>query len=153
MVYDWQILAVGGLKNKFFAGAAAEYEKRLKPFARLRVTEIKPTAFGAADKKRVKERETEKIDSILKKEEKGRVFILDAEGDKLTSEDFAKLIDKTSGAIFVVGGSLGFSENFKKQYRRISLTALTMPHELARVVLLEQLYRAAAKLRGKEYDY
>lgn len=78
---------------------------------------------------------------------------MDAAGDKLDSDKFAKLVETTPGAIFVLGGSLGFTDGLKNKYRRISLTSLTMPHELARVVLLEQLYRAAAKLRGKVYDY
>lgn len=153
MVYDWKILAVGGLRSKFFAGAAAEYEKRLKPFARLRMVELKSTPFGTTDKERVKNKEAEKISLVLEKEDKNKVFLLDAAGDKLDSDKFAGLIDMTPGAIFVLGGSLGFSDGLKKKYRRISLTSLTMPHELARVVLLEQLYRTAAKLRGKIYDY
>ena len=153
MVYDWRILAVGELRSKFFAAAAAEYEKGLKPFARLRITEIKSVPFGATDKERVKNKEVEKLVAILDKEDKNKIFLLDAAGDKLDSDKFAKLLDSTPGALLVLGGALGFPENFKNKYRRISLSPLTMPHELARVVLLEQLYRAAAKLRGKVYDY
>ncbi len=153
MVYDWRILAVGELRSKFFAAAGAEYEKRLKPFVRLRVTEIKPVAFGATDKERTKNKEAEKLTAVLDKEDKHKIFLLDAAGDKLDSDKFAQLLDATPGAVFVLGGALGFPENFKKKYRRISLSPLTMPHELARVVLLEQLYRAVTKLRGKVYDY
>lgn len=153
MIYDWRILSVGGIKNKFFAAAAEEYQKRLKPFVRLRITEIKPIPFGAADRARVKTKESDSLASALDSEDRNKVFLLDAAGDKLDSDKFAKLLEATPGAILVLGGSLGFSESLKNKYRRISLTTLTLPHELARVVLLEQLYRAASKLRGKTYDY
>jgi 23S rRNA (pseudouridine1915-N3)-methyltransferase len=146
-------LAIGGVRSKFFKEAAAEYEKRLKPFARLRITELKSTSFGVSDKERAKAKEMERLVSVLEKEEKNKVCLLDAAGDKLDSDKFAELVDSIPGVVFVVGGSLGFSDELKKKYRRISLTSLTLPHELARVVLLEQLYRAAAKLRGKTYDY
>ena len=153
MVYDWKILAVGEMRSPIFRSAAEEYEKRIKPFARLKIIETKPASFGVTDKERAKTKEIEGLSKISEKEEKNKVFLLDAGGDKLDSEKFAELVDKSQGLVLVLGGALGFSEDFKKKYRRISLSALTMPHELARVVLLEQLYRAAAKLRGKTYDY
>lgn len=153
MVYDWKIVAVGEMRSKIFRTAAAEYEKRLKPFARLKILEIKPVPFGVTDKERAKTKEVEKLSEVLKKEERNKIFLLDADGEKLNSEKFSELVEKNQGLVLVLGGALGFSEDFKKKYKRISLSVLTMPHELARVVLLEQLYRAAAKLRGKIYDY
>jgi 23S rRNA (pseudouridine1915-N3)-methyltransferase len=153
MVYDWKIVAVGEMRSKIFRAVATEYEKRLKPFARLKILETKPIPFGVTDKERAKTKEVEKLSEILEKEEKNKVFLLDADGDKLNSEKFAELVEKNQGLVLVLGGALGFSEDFKKKYKRVSLSSLTMPHELARVVLLEQLYRAAAKLRGKTYDY
>ncbi len=153
MVYDWKIVAVGEMRSPALKEVAGEYEKRLKPFARLRITEVKPVPFGITDKERAKNKEVEKLSEVLEKEEKNKIFLLDADGEKLNSEKFAELVEKNQGLVLVVGGALGFSEDFKKKYKRISLSSLTMPHELARVVLLEQLYRAAAKLRGKIYDY
>lgn len=153
MVYDWKIVAVGQMRSQSFREAAGEYEKRLKPFARLNIKEIKSIPFRLTDKERARAKEVEKLSEILEKEEKNKIFLLDADGEKLNSEKFTELVEKNQGLVLVLGGALGFSEDFKKKYKRISLSALTMPHELARVVLLEQLYRAAAKLRGKIYDY
>jgi len=151
------ILAVGGVKNNFFKDAIAEYLKWLKPYLKVAVVEIAPESFRSdSDKISAKDKEADKILSYLKKYDKDSVFILDEAGKLYNSVGFANLLHSRLGKemVLVIGGSLGFGEKIYSQgYPKISLSSLTFTHEMARLILAEQIYRAVTIMEGKEYHY
>ncbi len=151
---DITIVAVGKIKESHWREAMAEYEKRLKPYAKIAFEEVSPEPICVGDKEKTKKVEGEKVARFLAKYPKNEVFLLTEKGKSLDSEGFAGLLqEKNEQAVFVLGGSLGFSKELMKKYSQISLSDLTFPHELARVVLMEQLYRAATIMNGKEYHH
>lgn len=155
---DITILAVGRIKDKNLADFSTEYLKRLKPFAKVKVIEIIPAAFSINTKEAAKRFEGEKIMEILQKEEAkangATAYLLAERGLSFkSSPDFAAWLAKKTPLILVLGGALGFSDELYKSYPQISLSPLTFPHELARVIALEQIYRAATILNNKEYHY
>ncbi len=143
------LICVGKIKEKFFTDAINEYKKRLGRFCDFEITEIPdlsiPDNAGASEKEKIKEREGEKI---LEKIKSGAyVVTLCIEGKTLSSEELAKTMldatQTTSHIIFIIGGSLGLSDAVKaKSHLRLSFGRMTLPHQLMRVVLSEQIYRA-----------
>ncbi|MEK7098091.1 MAG: 23S rRNA (pseudouridine(1915)-N(3))-methyltransferase RlmH, partial [Patescibacteria group bacterium] len=117
--------------------------------------ELGPTPFNNSNKNKAKKLEAEKILNYLEKHSDSRIFILHEEGENINSRDFARTLERSNGrTIFVVGGSLGFDDSvLEKSWQKLSLSPLTFPHEMARVILLEQIYRAATIIKGKEYHY
>lgn len=151
---DITIIAVDHVRNSDIAGAIAEYLTRLRPYASIKTEEVKPEPFGPGTKEKSKKAEGERLAKILGKYRKESVWLLHEKGQEFVSEDFAKKMESGNGqAVFVIGGALGFSDELLDQYRQLSLSRMTMPHELARLVLIEQIYRAATIMRGKEYHY
>ncbi len=154
---DITIIAVGKLKEKYFQTAFAEYEKRLRPYARLKVVGLPSAPFSKSTKAQAKRFEGETIEKYLVKAEKENnpavVYLLAERGKIFSSPDFASWLVKKQPLILIVGGALGFSDELYEKYPQISLSPLTFPHELARVVLIEQIYRAATILSNKEYNY
>jgi len=142
-MFSVSIIAIGKLKNNSFKKVCEEYQQRIIPFAKIEVIEVDAeSSFSTTDKERVQKKEEERIEKILEKN-KGNVFLLSEDGKQYNSSKLAELIIKTNEKnIFIIGGSFGFSDVFKKKYKACSLSLLTFPHELARVVLVEQLYRA-----------
>lgn len=150
------ILAVGRIKEKHFKEAAGEYQKRLGPYAKIIMEEVDPEPFSReSDKGKSRKRESERLIKALEKYSDDAVFLLDEHGGQFSSVAFADLLNKETGrVVFVIGGALGFSgELLEKKYKKIALSEMTLPHELARVVLLEQIYRAAAISGGRTYHY
>lgn len=150
------LLVVGKIKEDYFAEAINEYLKRLKPYAKLDVVELKAESFSESTKEKAKKTEAERISSFLDKKPDAQVFILDENGKNPTSREFAQMMEKSESGhfIFVIGGSLGFApELAEKPYLKLSLSHMTFPHEVARVVLFEQIYRAMTIIKGKEYHY
>lgn len=150
------ILAVGKIKEEYFKEACGEYVKRLSPYARVSVEEIPYEPFRHdGEKNKVKQKEGERIKKFLEKRDEYEIFLLDEHGEEYTSEQFADTIGKISKPIvFVIGGSLGMSEEvLSLPHKKIALSSLTFPHELVRVVLFEQLYRAVTIIHGKTYHY
>ena len=153
------MLCVGKLREPFWRDAAAEYLKRLSPFGKIRVLEIdearlpdtpKPAQIAAALGQEGKR--------ILEKLPKGaHVTALCVEGSEFTSEQLAGQLEKTAGdgvseLAFIIGGAWGLSPEVKSAAKtRLSLSRLTFPHQLARVLLLEQLYRAFSILSNGKY--
>ena len=143
------LICVGKIKEKFFTDAINEYKKRLGRFCDFEITEIPdlpiPDNAGASEKEKIKEREGEKI---LEKIKPGAyVVTLCIEGKTLSSEELAKTMldatQTTSHIIFIIGGSLGLSDAVKeKSHLRLSFGRMTLPHQLMRVVLSEQVYRS-----------
>ena len=150
------LLVIGKIKENYFAEAINEYSKRLKPYAKLDVVELKAESFSEGAKEKAKKMEAERILSFLDKKPDAQVFILDENGKNPTSKEFAQIMEKSESGhfIFVVGGALGFaSEIIEKPYLKLSLSNMTFPHEVARVVLFEQIYRAMTIIKGKEYHH
>lgn len=140
------IFAVGKLKERFWKDACAEYLKRLSAYAKVEVRELPDS--------NVRE-ESQALLAALP--EKVPVVLLDIKGKETSSEGLAELIDDyglsgDSHLAFVIGGSDGVSDEVKKRAtRRVSFGPITLPHNLARVVLLEQIYRAFKINRGEPY--
>jgi 23S rRNA (pseudouridine1915-N3)-methyltransferase len=148
------ILAVGRLKERFWREAADEYLKRLKPYADVRVVEVADRDSG---RNKVRALADEGADVLRAIPASSYVVALDAGGQQLSSEGFSANIDElvlhgSSHLVFVIGGSVGLSaEVLERADARLSLGLMTLPHNLARVVLLEQLYRAFRISRGEPY--
>ncbi|WP_319470408.1 23S rRNA (pseudouridine(1915)-N(3))-methyltransferase RlmH [uncultured Pseudodesulfovibrio sp.] len=147
---------VGKLKESFSKDGCALYWKKLSRFFKLDEAMVKdaPGKLPPADKNR-KEGE-----GILAKLKPGDVLIiLDEHGDRLTSRELAKRVRKWTDApnqrpVFAIGGPFGLSDEVKKAARhKIRLSDMTLPHELARLLLLEQLYRAGTILKNMPYHH
>ncbi|MCL2539134.1 MAG: 23S rRNA (pseudouridine(1915)-N(3))-methyltransferase RlmH [Oscillospiraceae bacterium] len=145
------IIAVGKMTQPFARDGVREYLERIKPFYNVSVTEIpeqRPRGSHTADLQRAINAEGLRITKALTKPDLPATALA-SEGRMLSSEEFAAMISeqtlKSSGCIFIIGGPLGLSDEVKESAGALlSLSAMTLPHQLARLVLLEQLYRAAA---------
>ena len=148
------ILAIDKVKEKHFQTPIDEYLKRLKPYARINMVELAAESFSESNREKAKKREGEKILNYLNKHI-GQIYLLEERGDEFSSPEFAEFLDKKSELlIFVIGGALGLSEEVRgKANKVISLSAMTFPHEMARMILCEQLYRAVSITKGKNYHY
>ena len=145
------IVCVGSIKEKFYVDAINEYKKRLSRFCSLTITEVNELSEQSLNKKIDLESQS------LLKAVKGQMFVLDRCGKELSSPEMAQLIKKTAdsgtGEIsFVIGGSNGVSQDLiSKANQSISFGKITFPHQLFRVVLLEQIYRAFSILNNSPY--
>lgn len=153
------IIAVGKLKEKFWNDAVAEYVKRLSRFAKVTITEIAdkkiPENASLKEEELVLNAEGEKI---LEKIKEGQfVFALCVEGEQIDSVKFSEKLNTLavsgkSDIVFVIGGSLGLSCEVKKRADfRLSFSKMTFPHQLMRVVLLEQTYRCFKIINNEAY--
>ncbi|MDD2353815.1 MAG: 23S rRNA (pseudouridine(1915)-N(3))-methyltransferase RlmH [Patescibacteria group bacterium] len=151
---DIEIIAIGKMKTSYWNEAACEYLKRLKPFASIKIKELKFTPFTQNNFKRVIAEEEARITEAIARSQ-GQVFLLTEQGKKLDSLGFAQILDKLDSQkiIFVIAGSLGFSSAMKKKYKSLSLSEFTFTHEMARVIILEQIYRAVTIVNNKNYHY
>lgn len=154
-----KIICVGKLKEKYWAGAADEYLKRLSRYCKADLIEIKdepvPEKLSPAQKEQVLFTEGEKI---IKQIPKGSVVCtLEIGGKALSSENFARRIDQygmtgKGQLTFIIGGSLGLAESVRKQSDwALSFSPMTFPHQLFRIMLLEQIYRAFKINNGETY--
>lgn len=152
------LVCVGKLKETFWKDACAEYIKRLGAYAKIEIIEVpdKPHVSKAgANDKEVLSAEAEEI--ICHIAQSSFVVLLDRCGKEVSSKEISNLIDEqalygASNFTFIVGGSLGVSDAVKKQADKIiSFGKITLPHNLFRVVLLEQLYRAMKISAGEPY--
>ncbi len=153
-----KLVAVGRLKEPFYKAAAAEYEKRLSRYMKLTLIEVKdekaPERLSAAEADAVKRKEGEAL--LSRVEASDYVIALDLGAKQLPSEGFAALLEQRAGErgdiAFCIGGSMGLHENvLSRADMRLSLSEMTFCHQLARVVLLEQLYRACKISAGETY--
>lgn len=150
------IICVGKLKEKFFADAVNEYQKRLGAYCRLRITEISEIPVkNEAEIARSLESEGEVILSKIPKE--AYVVAMCVEGEGISSEQLAEKISALtvsgkSKLCFLIGGSNGLADSVKKRADlRLSMSKMTFPHHLARVMVLEQIYRAFKISEGSGY--
>ncbi len=150
------IVAVGKLKERFWADACGEYLKRMQPYAKTVVVEVADVDPGrAGGEGHAVEREGEAVLKAIG--ERSHVVLLAIDGKQRSSESFSHHLDQlalsgTSDVTFVIGGSCGVSQAVRKcADETLSFGPITLPHNLARVVLLEQLYRAQKISRGEPY--
>lgn len=153
------IIAVGKLKEKYWKQAIAEYEKRLSAYTKIDIIEVPdekaPETMSDKEIEQVKEKEGQRI--LAKVKPQSTVITLEIQGKMLSSEGLAKELDQrmTQGAsdfAFIIGGSNGLHQDVMKRSNfALSFSKMTFPHQMMRVVLLEQVYRAFKINRGEAY--
>lgn len=153
------IICVGKLKEKYWVGATGEYTKRLSKYCKINVREVPdektPDGASQALEMQIKDKEGK---AILKHIKPGaHVIALAIEGKQYSSEEFADKIEGygisgRSHIAFIIGGSLGLSDEvMSRANESISFSKMTFPHQLMRVVLLEQVYRGYRIIKGEPY--
>ncbi len=153
------VISVGRIKEKYLVSGIAEYAKRLSKYCKLTLIEVadEKASEKLSEKDRiiVKKKEGEKILSKIK--ENTYVVTLEIEGKQMTSEGFSKkiedlMLEGISNVTFVIGGSLGLSkEVISRSDFKISFSKMTFPHQLMKMVLLEQIYRGFRIIRNEPY--
>ena len=143
------ILTVGKIKEKYLRDAIAEYSKRLGRYCKLEIIEV-------SDEK-TPDNASETVEDAIRNKEGEFVITLEIGGEQLTSENFARKINElgirgTSHIQFVIGGSIGLGkEVLKRSDYALSFSKMTFPHQLMRVILLEQIYRSYRIISGEPY--
>lgn len=153
------IICVGKIKEKFYQDAIAEYSKRLSRYCKLSIIEVAdektPDGCSTVMEEQIKEKEGDRILNALKGDE--YVIALAIEGKKMDSVTFANKINNlgiqgTSHIVFIIGGSLGLDGRvLSKSDMLLSFSDMTFPHQMMRVVLLEQVYRGYRIINGEPY--
>lgn len=147
-----KIICVGKIKESYFQEAIKEYQKRLSKYTTLEIIEVMDE--GMSDKVVALKKEKEKIERLI--QPKDYIITLEIEGEALDSVQFSKKIDtilsQYSNITFIIGGSYGLDETIKKRAAfHLSFSKLTFPHQLFRVLLLEQIYRSFKIMKNEEY--
>ena len=152
------LICVGKLKEKYLRDALLEYSKRLSRFCRLEITELPdekiPGNASAAEEAQILMREGKRILANIK--DGTPIVAMCIEGKLVSSEDMAEQVEcfamQNGRAAFVIGGSLGLSDEVKSRAAaKISFGRITLPHQLMRVVLTEQIYRAFKIINNEAY--
>jgi len=153
------ILSVGKLKEKYWIGAIEEYSKRLSRYCSLSILEVPdekcPDNAGAEDRRIILKKEAEKLSSKIPSD--AYIVTMEIGGKEYDSESFARWMDNLphqghSHLVFIIGGSLGLAEEITRQSQlSLSFSRLTFPHQMIRVILLEQIYRAYRIIRNEPY--
>ncbi|MBZ2175667.1 23S rRNA (pseudouridine(1915)-N(3))-methyltransferase RlmH [Schnuerera sp. xch1] len=154
-----KIVAVGKIKEKYIQQGIEEFKKRLSKYCLINIIEVKdekaPEDLSEKDMEKVKQKEGERILSKIPKN--SFIIALAIEGKGLSSEKLSKrmeslMIDGINDITFIIGGSLGLSEEIlNKSNFKLSFSNMTFPHQLMRLVLLEQIYRGFRIMRGEPY--
>ena len=153
------VITVGKIKEKYLKDAIAEYSKRLSRYCKLEILEVadEKTPDGASEivEENIREKEGERILKLIK--EDAYVITLEISGKMLTSEELADRIETLgiqgkSHLVFVIGGSIGLGrEVLRRSDYALSFSKMTFPHQLMRVILLEQIYRSYRIINGEPY--
>lgn len=146
-----KIICIGKIKENYFRDAIEEYKKRISKYTKFEIIEISDYSYD--DKKTIRE-ESNEIMKVLNKNDYN--ILMDINGQMLDSISFSKKIEDTliynSNITFIIGGSLGVSDELKSMCNyRLSFSLMTFPHQLFRVILLEQIYRAFKIINHEEY--
>ena len=146
-----KIICIGKIKESFFKEAIDEYKKRISKYTKLEILELPDTNY---DLKKTLKEESDNIIKNLNKSDYN--ILLDVQGTEIDSTSFAKKIDNLftnySNITFIIGGSYGVNDEVKKFcHERISFSKMTFPHQLFRIVLLEQIYRSYKIINNEEY--
>lgn len=147
-----KIICLGKIKEKYFTDAIVEYQKRISRYNQIKIIELED--IGLNDKKVVLRKEEEKILKVI--DQKDYIITLEIEGNMISSEEFSRKIEEinmhNSNITFIIGGSFGLSDNIKSLSNyKLSFSKMTFPHQLFRVILLEQIYRAYKIINNEEY--
>lgn len=153
------VLCVGKIKEKYFTAGIAEYVKRLSRYCKLEIIEVSdektPDQASENEEKQIKEKEGERILKNIKDD--AYVMALAIDGRQLDSVEFSKKIEQlgvngVSHILFIIGGSLGLDDRvLKRADFKISFSKMTFPHQMMRMVLLEQIYRGYRIMKGEPY--
>lgn len=153
------IIAVGKIKDNYLKEGISEFRKRLSAYCKLSIHEVEdeksPENLSHKEKIKLKDKESDQIYSVLPKS--SYVIALDIQGKSLSSEELSEHIETLrlegkSDISFIIGGSLGLSDNLLKQADyRLSFSKMTFPHQLMRLILLEQIYRSFRILHHQPY--
>ena len=153
------VLTVGKIKEKYLRDAIVEYTKRLSRYCKLEISEVadEKTPDNASEnaEEMIRQKEAERLLKYIR--EDAYLITLEIGGKQLTSEEFSEKIEKlgiqgTSHIIFVIGGSIGIGKAvLEKSDYALSFSKMTFPHQLMRVILLEQIYRGYRIMSGEPY--
>ena len=151
-----KIIALGKIKEKYIKNGTEEFLKRITPYASLNITEINPVEIkDEALISRALEQEGEKILSYIKPTD--FVITMEIKGKEFSSEEFASCLEELTNAgtqevIFVIGSSNGIGQNVSARANlKMSMSRMTFLHEFARLILIEQIYRAFKIIKGETY--
>ena len=153
-----EILCIGKLKEAYWRDAVAEYSKRLTAYCDLKITELKEARLngtGPAAEEAVRAAESADLLAHIGRDD--YVITLEVKGRRLTSEQLADKLQECalagqSSLVFVIGGSLGFDSSVSRRANlRLSFSDMTFPHQMMRVILLEQIYRGFKINEGSSY--
>jgi 23S rRNA (pseudouridine1915-N3)-methyltransferase len=148
------ILSLGGVKEKFYQLAISEYKKRLSKDIKLEFVELPAKSFSDKNKDLIKKQESQRVLEFLEKNKGSEVFLLAEKGEELDSIEFSqKIFSINEPIIFVIGGALGLDFEVLSDYKKLSLSKMTFLHEMTKMILLEQIYRALNIEKGKSYHY
>lgn len=153
------VLTVGKLKEKYFTDAIKEYSKRLSRYCKLEIIEVAdektPDHASIHEENLIRQKEGERLKKYIK--DGAYVISLAIEGKQCSSEEFSRKIHELglrgeSHIIFIIGGSIGLASDILKESNELlSFSKMTFPHQLMRVVLLEQIYRGYRIMNGEPY--
>ncbi|AVO00890.1 23S rRNA (pseudouridine(1915)-N(3))-methyltransferase RlmH [Staphylococcus simulans] len=153
------VLAVGKLKEKYWKQAIAEYQKRLGAYTKIEIIEVPdekaPENMSDKEIEQVKQKEGQRL--LAKVKPQSTVITLEIKGNMLTSEGLAKnlqqrMVQGQSDFTFIIGGSNGLHQDvLDRSNYALSFSKMTFPHQMMRVILLEQVYRAFKIMRGETY--
>lgn len=153
------IIGVGKIKEKFMQEGIKEYSKRLSRYCKLKIIEVTdesaPENLSEKEIEIIKEKEGKRI--LSKISNNSYIISLDIKGKNFSSEEFSKKIEDitlggTNDITFIIGGSLGLSEEIlNKSNFKLSFSKMTFPHQLMRIILLEQIYRGFRIMKGEPY--
>ena len=148
------LICTGRTSEKYVSEGMSIYLERLKHYCKFNLIEIEA---GKGNETEIRKKETE---SLLKRVgEKDFLILLDEKGKEMTSSGFAELVKhhqniSTKNIVFVIGGAYGFSEEvYKRSNSKMALSKMTFPHQLVRIIFLEQIYRAFTILKGEKYHH
>jgi len=155
------ILCAGKIKEKYLSEGIAEFLKRLKPFAQVEVREIQEERMkdhpSDAEKAQTLRKEGERLLALVP--DGSRLYVLDVHGEELSSEELAGELAELglqgkSNITFLIGGAFGLSEEVRKAAdKRLSFSRMTFTHQMVRLLLVEQIYRAFKINRGEKYHW
>ncbi|UFS72389.1 23S rRNA (pseudouridine(1915)-N(3))-methyltransferase RlmH [Geomonas sp. RF6] len=150
-----KVLWVGKTQEAWVRAGIEEYAGRIRRYMPLELLEARDEKGAAAPAMR--ERECERLSKLIPKG--GKLVLLDERGDSLSSPDLASFLERSreqgiGDLVFAIGGAYGFTDSFRSQaYKTVSLSKMTLTHQMARVFLLEQLYRGFTIMNGEPYHH
>lgn len=148
-----QIIATGRIPKEY-KKLIDEFIKKSSVYQKIELIELKEVALKN-DESNLVEKLTQETETAINRA-KGEIYLLDADGREHSTDEFTKLIEANENIgntlSFIIGGSYGFDHSMIKQYKKISLSKMTMLHHMATLVLVEAIYRAEKIIRGAKYD-